>query len=243
LPVFLVVIPEGYLLFAVVFIFKGAIMIVQTAEPSLTQTCSQTDPVPAAKTTAPAHLRRLVLTGFMGAGKTTVGRLLANRIGWDFLDLDAFIESRAGLAIPSIFAAHGERHFRQLESQALAAALGRDRIVLALGGGAPEVLTNRLLLEQTPATTTIFLDAPFPTLYDRCMIQALNPGAPAKPDQDPAQARPNLADPAAAEARFHARQPIYRRLAHHTIDTSALTTEQTVAALLASLHASRSRRR
>jgi shikimate kinase len=75
------------------------------------------------------------------------------------------------------------------------------------------------------------------------MIQALNPGAPAKPDQDPAQARPNLADPAAAEARFLARQPIYRRLAHHTIDTSSLTTEQTVAALLARLHASRSRRR
>jgi shikimate kinase len=214
-------------------------MIVQTAEPSLTQTSTQTDPVPTSKTTPPAHLRRLVLTGFMGAGKTTVGRLLADRIGWNFLDLDALIESSAGLDVPSIFATHGERHFRHLESQALAAALGRDRVVLALGGGAPEVLTNRLLLEQTPATATIFLDAPFPILYDRCMIQALNSGAPA----DPAQSRPNLADPAAAEARFLARQPIYRRLAHHTIDTSSLTTEQTVVALLASLHTPRSPRR
>jgi shikimate kinase len=195
--------------------------------------------VPTSKTTPPAHLRRLVLTGFMGAGKTTVGRQLADRIGWDFLDLDALIESSAGLDVPSIFATHGERHFRHLESQALAAALGRDRVVLALGGGAPEVLTNRLLLEQTPATATIFLDAPFPILYDRCIIQALNSGAPA----DPAQSRPNLADPAAAEARFLARQPIYRRLAHHTIDTSSLTTEQTVVALLASLHTPRSPRR
>jgi shikimate kinase len=209
-------------------------MNVQTAEP-----CSQSDPMPASNPAAPAHLRRLVLTGFMGAGKTTVGRLLAARIGWDFLDLDAYIESRTGLAVPSIFATHGEPHFRQLESQALASALGRRNIVLALGGGTPEILTNRLLLEQTPATATIFLDAPFPTLYDRCMAQALSSTASATP----AQARPNLADPAAAEARFLARQPLYRRLAQHTIDTSSLNTEETVATLLATLRGTRPRRR
>ena len=205
-------------------------MNVQTANS--TKPRAQTAPVPP-------HLRRLVLTGFMGAGKTTVGRLLADRLGWNFLDLDAYIETRTGMAVPSIFAAHGEAHFRQLESQALASALGRDNIVLALGGGAPETLTNRLLLEQTPATATVFLDAHFSTLYDRCMMQALNPGAPASP----AQARPNLADPAAAEQRFLTRQPIYRRLAHHIVDTSDLTTDETVAALLASLHTSAPRRR
>ncbi len=143
-------------------------------------------PHPAAA--LPAHLRRLVLTGFMGAGKTTIGRLLAARLNWDFLDLDAYIESRAGLSVPSIFATHGERHFRQLESAALASALGRNNLVLALGGGAPEVLTNRLLLEQTPATATVFLDAPFPTLFDRCMMQALNP-APASAESAPASAQ------------------------------------------------------
>jgi shikimate kinase len=206
-------------------------MNVQTAESSAIQTRDQNDPVHTSAT-PPPHLRRLVLTGFMGAGKTTVGRLLAVRLGWDFLDLDASIESRTGLTVPSIFAAHGEAHFRKLESQALASALGRVNIVLALGGGAPEVLTNRLLLEQTPATATIFLDAPFPTLFDRCMMQALNSGATASA----AQVRPNLADPIAAETRFLARQPIYRRLAHHTIDTSDLSTEETVTALLAHLH-------
>ena len=176
--------------------------------------------------TQPAHLRRLVLTGFMGAGKTTVGHLLAVRLNWEFLDLDAYIESRSGLSVPSIFAIHGAAHFRQLESMALASALGRSRLVLALGGGAPEVLTNRLLLEQTPATSTIFLDAPFPALFDRCMMQALNPGT---------TDRPILADPATAEARFLVRQPIYRRLARLTLDTASLTPEQTVAAILARL--------
>jgi shikimate kinase len=217
-------------------------MNVQTADPSASQTAESANPL-----ILPAHLRRIVLTGFMGAGKTTVGRLLAARLGWDFLDLDASIESRTGLAVPSIFAAHGEAHFRQLESQALAASLGRSNIVLALGGGAPESLTNRLLIEQTPATATIFLDAPFATLFDRCMMQALNPApasaAPATAAPvSPAQARPILTDPAAAEARFLARQPIYRRLAHHTISTASLSTEETVTALLARLHASPPRR-
>ena len=222
-------------------------MKVQTADPSASQTAEPANPL-----ILPAHLRRIVLTGFMGAGKTTVGRLLAARLGWDFLDLDASIESRTGLAVPSIFAAHGEAHFRQLESQALAASLGRSNIVLALGGGTPESLTNRLLIEQTPATATIFLDAPFATLFDRCMMQALNPApasaapataAPASAAPvPPAQGRPILTDPAAAEARFLARQPIYRRLAHHTISTASLSTEETVTALLARLHASPPRR-
>lgn len=200
----------------------------------------------------PCH-RRLVLTGFMGAGKTTVGRLLAARLGWDFLDLDALIEARAGTTVPAIFSAHGEAHFRRLESQALASALGRNHIVLGLGGGAPEVLTNRLLLEQTPGTATVFLDAPFSVLFDRCMIQALNPeiphsSGPASEVTDTAvsfsnktpsallgQARPIFADPAAAEARFRTRQPIYRRLARHTIETADLSSDQTVAAILAQL--------
>jgi shikimate kinase len=180
-------------------------------------------PTEASPATAPTHLRRLVLTGFMGAGKTTVGRLLAQRIGWEFLDLDAYLEAKSGASVPAIFAEFGEARFRQLESTALASALGRGNVVLALGGGTPEGLTNRLLLEQTPATATIFLDAPFPALYDRCMLQALNSGA---------TARPVLADPVAAEQRFLARQPLYRRLARLTLATADQTADQTVTALL-----------
>jgi len=187
-----------------------------------------------------ARLQRLVLTGFMGAGKSTVGRMLADRLGWEFLDLDTYIEARAGLTVPEIFATHGETHFRKLESQALASALGRQNVVLALGGGAPEVLTNRLLIEQTPATATIFLDAPFSTLFDRCMLQALNaPAADPESASQPTELRPLLANPDAAEGRFRTRRPIYRRLARLAVDTSALTTEETVAGILAALKVDR----
>ena len=167
-------------------------------------------------------VRRLVLTGFMGAGKSTIGRLLANRLGWNFLDLDAHLEQRTGSTIPQLFALHGEAKFRRLESTALASALGRSYSVLALGGGAPEELTNRLLLEQTPDTFTIFLDAPFPTLFDRCMLQDI--------------ARPVLEDPVAAQLRFTRRHPLYSRLARLTIETADLTPEQTVEALLTALN-------
>jgi shikimate kinase len=183
-----------------------------------------TKPSSNAATTAtiPAHLKRLVLTGFMGAGKSTIGGLLAARTGWTFLDLDAHLEARTGTTIPELFAQHGEPHFRRLESTALASALGRTETVLALGGGTPEGLTNRLLLEQTPGTFTIFLDAPFPTLFDRCMLQDI--------------ARPVLEDPAAAQLRFAHRHPLYTRLARLTIDTADLTPESTVETILSSLN-------
>lgn len=175
----------------------------------------------------PTHLRRLVLTGFMGAGKSTIGRLLADRLHWDFLDLDTHIESRTGATIPELFALHGESRFRRLESAALASALGRSNTILALGGGTPEELTNQLLLEQTPATFTIFLDAPFPALFDRCMLQDI--------------ARPVLHDPTAAQARFATRHPIYLRIAGLTIDTSNRTPHQTVDALLTHLNSATAR--
>jgi shikimate kinase len=185
---------------------------------SKTETMQNREPDPAPIS---AHLRRLVLTGFMGAGKSTTGRLLADRLNWTFLDLDAHLESRTGATIPQLFERHGEAHFRRLESSALASALGQNHTVLALGGGTPEELTNRLLLEQTPATFTIFLDAPFPTLFDRCMLQEI--------------ARPVLADPTAAQLRFQKRHPLYRRLANLTIATADLTASQTVDSILFAL--------
>ena len=180
-----------------------------------TQTMTNNEP---GQTLIPAHLRRLVLTGFMGAGKSTIGRLLAARLTWTFLDLDAHLEARTNATIPQLFEQQGEARFRRLESTALASALGYSNIVLALGGGTPEELTNRLLLEQTPATFTIFLDAPFPTLFDRCMLQDIG--------------RPVLTDPAAAQLRFERRHPLYRRLAGLTIVTANQTPAQTVDALL-----------
>ncbi|ADW68350.1 shikimate kinase [Granulicella tundricola] len=184
---------------------------------------AQTTFTPAA---VPATLQRIILTGFMGAGKTSVGRLLAEQLGWAFLDLDEHLETRANATIPELFARDGEARFRRIESSALANALSHTHTVIALGGGAPEQLTNRLLLEQTPNTHIIFLDAPFPVLFDRCMLQSF-----ASPDH----IRPLLASPEQAEARFLTRQPIYRRLARLTLSTADLTTQQAVDQLLSSL--------
>lgn len=171
----------------------------------------------------PSSHRRILLAGFMGAGKSTIGRLLADRLRWRFLDLDTYLESRTGSTIPQLFELHGESEFRRLESAALASALAGSHTVLALGGGAPEGLTNRLLIEQNPATTVVFLDAPFPILYDRCLRQALEPGA---------TSRPVLADQARAHARYESRRPLYQRLARLTLDTDALTPEGSASQLL-----------
>ncbi|GAC1359701.1 MAG: shikimate kinase AroK [Acidobacteriaceae bacterium] len=179
-----------------------------------------------------SQVSRIVLTGFMGAGKSTVGRLLAAQLGWTFLDLDAHLEARAGATVPQLFETLGEPGFRRLESSALANALRQSRLVLALGGGAPETLTNRLLLEQTPGTLTVLLDAPFASLFDRCMLQALNPG---EGDAARDANRPNLRDAESARARFNLRQPLYRRLARVIVDTVALTPAQTVPAVLSAI--------
>lgn len=164
--------------------------------------------------------RRIVLTGFMGAGKSTAGRLLAERLGWTFQDLDSLIEERAASTVPRIIERHGEAAFRRMESYALAVALGRPHLVLALGGGAIESITNRLLLEQTPGTFNIFLHAPLDTLLERCANQ---------PD---AVLRPFLADPAQAAARFKLRLPHYRRIARIILETTTLDAAATVALLM-----------
>ncbi|MBS1814382.1 MAG: shikimate kinase [Acidobacteria bacterium] len=173
----------------------------------------------------PAHIRRIILTGFMGAGKSTVGRRLAAELGWKFLDVDAALEETYNCTIASLFEQHGEEGFRRFESSAIVRALGSDHVVVALGGGAPEILTNRLLLEQTPGSFVVFLDAPFGELFDRCMLQ---------PD---AAIRPVLANPEAAAKRFEQRLPFYKRVARLTLETSGRTPEQTVEQLLSEMRA------
>lgn len=172
---------------------------------------------------APAGVDRIVLTGFMGSGKTSAGALLAERLGWRFVDLDQEIERRDGRTVPRIFGESGEAHFRHLETAALASLLGQRRVVIALGGGAPEELGNRLLLEQTPHTAVVYLSAPYATLVERCVAQAAEPGT---------TERPVLADRVAAETRFHLRRPHYERIASHSVETGELGLEGTVEAVL-----------
>ena len=184
-----------------------------------------TKPKPHPSLAKPDTLDRIVLTGFMGSGKTTAGTLLADRLGWRFLDLDREIEARHQRSVPDIFAEYGEPHFRHLESATLASLLGQRRDVIALGGGAPEELGNRLLLEQTPHTAVVYLAANFDILTARCAAQAADPSA---------TARPNL-----AERRFRLRRPHYERIAAHTIHTTNLSLNQTVEAILTAIKSPR----
>lgn len=85
----------------------------------------------------PEEVRRILLVGFMGSGKTTVGRELARRIGWDFVDFDDVIEARTGRSIPEIFAAEGEAGFRRIEASVARDLLELEGAVLASGGGWP----------------------------------------------------------------------------------------------------------
>src|ERR1035437_10777009 len=81
---------------------------------------------------------RIVLTGFMGSGKSTLGPLIAARLGWSFIDVDDVIEAEAGVTIAELFARHGAAGFRARERATIARLAGGDSLVLALGGGAIE---------------------------------------------------------------------------------------------------------
>ena len=79
--------------------------------------------------------RNIVLIGFMGTGKTSIGKMLATKLGCAFVDLDHKIEHDSSMSIPEIFATHGESHFRELERQAVKEVAQRQGIVIATGGG------------------------------------------------------------------------------------------------------------
>lgn len=103
----------------------------------------------------PETVRRVVLVGFMAAGKSTVGRALARRLGWRFVDLDERIERRAGRGVARIFAEEGEPAFRALEAATTAELAGLERTVIAPGGG---WLTGRARLEALgPGTLSVWL--------------------------------------------------------------------------------------
>lgn len=112
----------------------------------------------------------VVLVGFMGAGKTSVGRGLAQRLGWRFDDLDDCIEAQEGRSIEDIFRDSGEAEFRRVENKALRKALGElnpSPRIIALGGGAMAQSGNAELLREA-GVTVIFLEAPVEELFRRC---------------------------------------------------------------------------
>lgn len=102
--------------------------------------------------------QRVVLVGFMGAGKSTVGPLLAERLGWDFLDMDSRIEERLGMDVASCFRTHGEEAFRAEERAVARELLDRRRVVVAAGGGAFAGAETRELLRRNALTVWLLAD-------------------------------------------------------------------------------------
>ena len=108
---------------------------------------------------------RIFLTGFMGAGKSTVGRELARRLGCPFIDLDRLIEETAGTTIAEIFSTHGENYFRQLETNTLTGLPSAEACVYATGGGIFMSEDNRRFMRSTGRV--VYLRAEWQTLKSR----------------------------------------------------------------------------
>jgi shikimate kinase len=169
---------------------------------------------------SPTPPRRIVLTGFMGAGKTTVGLLLARRLHWRFVDVDALIETATGSSIAQLFERHGEPWFRQLEHETIARLVESSSLVLALGGGAMEDERTRRLLFATASTRVIHLEVSLETVLRRCQgTEAL---------------RPILRDREHLEARYRRRLPLYRE-SHMGVMVDSLAPSGVVEAIVAAL--------
>ena len=150
--------------------------------------------------------RAIVLSGFMGCGKTTVGKALAEALSRPFCDLDDEIARRAGMPIPRIFDALGEDTFRQLEREALGSLPSLEGFVVASGGGAFTFPDNWEAAKEH--ALVVFLDADFPTCYHRV-----------KDSDRPIVRR---SPPRPREARVRSRYPLYQAHCHRTVDASPL---------------------
>ncbi|MCL4837928.1 MAG: dephospho-CoA kinase [Thermoanaerobaculia bacterium] len=164
---------------------------------------------------------RLLLTGFMGAGKTTVGERLAARLGCPFVDLDREVEEAAGQGVAEIFAAHGEARFRELERRALEAALAAPEVVVATGGGTL-TLPDNLELVAGRGGLVVWLHVPFPVIVARL-------GGVDRPD------RPLFRSETEAFALYHRRLEAYRRADLRVDVDAAATPEEVVGRILLQL--------
>lgn len=168
--------------------------------------------------TGPGKIRRVFMIGFMGAGKSTAGRILAQRLGWKFYDLDEMIEARQQMSIARIFAEAGESNFRRIENEILMELLESSRdhdCVVALGGGAFVQAYNREALQRAGGVS-VLLEAPVEELHRRC--------------SDGRAARPLAQDREKFNQLFASRKHAYE-LADLRIQTAGKSIEQVAAEL------------
>lgn len=155
----------------------------------------------------------IILVGFMGAGKSTIGRLLAERLGMPFVDIDEFIKAQEHRSISQIFEEGGEEGFRQLERQAILENLVGDDAVIALGGGAVESPATR---EALDSAFVVYLEIDF----DEAVLRVGD-------DSDrPVISNPNIRD------IYLRRLPLYEGVADYAIPTAKRSPEEIVEAIL-----------
>jgi shikimate kinase len=167
----------------------------------------------------------LVLIGYRATGKTTLARLLAQRLGWEWIDADVELERRAGKTIAQIFADSGEPTFRDLESEVIRDLCRQKHLVLAAGGGSPMRPENRQAMRES--AKVVWLKAAPATILFRMTGDATT-----------ASRRPSLTGKDPLEEIVHLlarREPVYRESADLEIDTEGRTPEQLADEILGKL--------
>ena len=158
--------------------------------------------------------KNIVLIGMMGCGKSTIGALLARRLGRKLVDTDALVEAQEGRTIPEIFSSDGEEYFRQAEERVAKALASRSALVIACGGGLP--LREESIRPLKESGTVFFLCRDPGEIYDTVSMAGRRLGQGGRE---------------AFLARFAQREPVYRRWADHVIQRFE-TPDQTVRAIL-----------
>ena len=164
----------------------------------------------------------IYLVGLMGAGKTTIGRQIAKRLGWQFRDSDHEIVERTGVSIPTIFEIEGEEGFRRREAQTISELTSGSESVVATGGGVVMNPENRKRLHDTG--WVVYLNVPPAILFERTRHDRNRPLL-------------RVPDPLGKLEELHAlRDPLYREAAHIVVDGSHLVASGVVQYLLREFH-------
>lgn len=165
----------------------------------------------------------IILIGFRGTGKTVAGRLTAERLGWEFIDADDYLEERVGKDIMTIFDEGGEKSFRKIEQSIIAELCRLERKVIAAGGGA--VLSKRNVKNMKKGGVVILLEADADTIYKRL-----------KDDPKTRRQRPRLTNRDLYDEIVHLldyRRKYYHKAADYCIDTSQKTPEEVAGEIVA----------
>jgi shikimate kinase len=155
--------------------------------------------------------KNIFLVGFMGAGKSTVGRILARKLGWRYCDADKVIETKCGKTVSEIFSSDGELRFRDLESETIESLAGKERQVVATGGGA--VMRGENMRAMKRGGVTVYLKAPMGVIWERIRHS---------------KARPllDVDNPFEAASGLLQKRIPYYEAADITVDTEGLTPEE-----------------